>query len=220
MTIPSTQQLAADLQFSMERERAAISRELHDELGGALVSIKINLDGLRRQAASNEVLGPERFSQSLGAIAASIATMRKLVERLRPSILNHLGLFAALRWQLAESCTALGLQSSAHIPQEEPDFSPDLAILVVRILGEAIELGLAPLHPKFVDLTVRIVDVNFHMDIRHDAAGALTVAASGAVLAALDFRAQALGGQCSWDPEERGGGVISTHIPIDRLLRR
>jgi len=119
MTIPSAQQLAADLQFSMERERAAISRELHDELGGALVSIKINLDGLRRQAASNEVLGPEHFSQSLGAIAASIATMRKLVERLRPSILNHLGLFAALRWQLAESCTALGLQNSARIPQDE-----------------------------------------------------------------------------------------------------
>jgi signal transduction histidine kinase len=220
MTIPSTQQLAADLQFSMERERAAISRELHDELGSALVSIKINLDGLRRRAASNEVLGPERFSQSLSVIAASIATMRRLVERLRPSILNHLGLFAALRWQLAESCTASGLQSIAHIPEEEPDFSPDLAILVVRILSEAIELGLGPLHPKIVDLDVRIVGFNFHMDIRHDAADALAVAAREAVLAALNFRAQALGGLCSWEGEGRTGGVISTHIPIDRLLRR
>ncbi len=220
MTVPSTQQLAADLQFSMERERAAISRELHDELGSALVSIKIHLDGLRRRAASNEVLGPERFSQPLGVIAASIDTMRRLVERLRPSILNHLGLFAALRWQLAESCTASGLQSIAHIPEEEPDFSPDLAILVVRILSEAIELGLGPLHPKIVDLDIRIEGFNFHMDIRHDAADALAVAAREAVLAALNFRAQALGGLCSWEGEGRTGGVISTHIPIDRLLRR
>lgn len=219
MTIPSNQELAADLQFSMERERAAISRELHDELGSALVSVKIHLDGLRRRAASNEVLDPERFSQSLSVIAASIATMRRLVERLRPSILDHLGLFAALRWQLAESCTASGLQSVAHIPEEEPDFSPDLAILVVRILSEAIELGLGPLHAKIVDLDVRIVDVNFHMDIRHDAPDALTVAAREAVLVALNFRAQALGGLCSWEGEGRTGGVISTQIPIDRLLR-
>ncbi len=220
MTIPSTQQLAADLQFSMERERAAIARELHDELGSALVSVKIHLDGLRRRAASNEVLGPERFSQSLSVIAASIDTMRRLVERLRPSILDHLGLFAALRWQLAESCTASDLQSIAHIPEEEPDFSPDLAILVVRILSEAIELGLGPLHPKIVDLDVRIVGFNFHMDIRHDAADALAVAAREAVSAALNFRAQALGGLCSWEDEGWTGGVISTHIPIDRLLRR
>jgi len=204
----------------MERERAAISRELHDELGSALVSIKIHLDGLRRRAASNEVLGPERFSQSISVIAASIDTMRRLVERLRPSILNHLGLFAALRWQLTESCAASGLQSIAHIPEEEPDFSPDLAILVVRILSEAIELGLGPLHPKIVDLDVRIEGFNFHMDIRHDAADALAVAAREAVLAALNFRAQALGGLCSWEGEGRTSGVISTHIPIDRLLRR
>jgi len=203
----------------MERERAAISRELHDELGSALVSIKIKLDGLRRRAASNEVVGPECFSQSLSDIAASIATMRRLVERLRPSILNHLGLFAALRWQLAESCTASGLQSIAHIPEEESDFSPDLAILVVRILSEAIELGLGPLHPKIVDLDVRVVGFNFQMDIRHDAADSLTFAAREAVLAALNFRAQALGGLCSWEDEGRTGGVISTHIPIDRLLR-
>ncbi len=219
MTIPSNQQLAADLQFSTERERAAIARELHDELGSALVSIKFHLDGLRRRAASNEVLGPESFSQSLSVIAVSIATMRRLVERLRPSILNHLGLFAALRWQLAESCTASGLQGNAHIPEEEPDFSPDSAILLVRILSEAIERGLGPLHPKIVDLDVRIVDFNFHMDIRHDSADALTVAAREAVLAALNFRAQALGGLCTWEGGGRTGGVISTHIPIDRLLR-
>jgi signal transduction histidine kinase len=220
MTIPGIQQLATDLQFSMERERAAISRELHDELISALVSIKIHLDGLRRRAASNEVLDPERFSQSLSAIAASIDTTRRLVERLRPSILNHLGLFAALRWQLAESCTASGLQSIAHIPEEEPNFSPDLAILVVRILSEAIELGLGPLHVKAVDLEVRIVGFNFHMDIHHDAADALTVAAKEPVLSALNFRAQALGGLCSWEAEGQSGGVISTHIPIDRLLRK
>jgi signal transduction histidine kinase len=220
MTIPGTQQLADDLQFSMERERAAISRELHDELISALVSIKIHLDGLRRRAASNEVLDPERFSQSLSVIAASIDTTRRLVERLRPSILNHLGLFAALRWQLAESCTASGLESIAHIPEEEPNFSPDLAILVVRILSEAIELGLGPMRVKTVDLDVRIAGFNFHMDIHHDAADALTVAAKEAVLSALNFRAQALGGLCSWEAEGRIGGVISTHIPIDRLLRK
>ncbi len=220
MTIPSTQQLAAELQFSIERERAAIARELHDELGSALVSIKFNLDGLRRRAASNEVLDSERFSQSLSVIAASIAAMRRLVERLRPSILDHLGLFAALRWQLMESCTAFGLQSIAHIPEEEPDFSPDLAILVVRILSEAIELGVGPLRAKIVDLDVRIVGVDFHMDIRHDAADTPTLAAREAVLSALNFRAQALDGLCSWEGEGRTGGVISTRIPIDRLLRR
>lgn len=220
MTNPPSQQFAAELQFSLERERAAISRELHDELVSALVSVKIHLDGLRRRAASNEVLGPELFSQSLSIVAAGIDTMRRLVERLRPSILNHLGLFAALRWQLAESSMACGLQSVAHIPEEEPHFAPDFAILVVRILSEAIELGLGPLHAKTVDLDIRIVGSNFHMDIHHDAADAPTTAARDAVLSKLNFRAQALGGLCSWAAEGPIGGVISTRIPIDRLLHK
>ena len=95
---PDTQQLVEYLQGSAESERVSLSRELHDELGGLLVSVVMDVafaeqnlqidDGLRRR------LGRVRHS-----LAQAIDLKRRMIEHLRPSILDNFGLFQALRWE-------------------------------------------------------------------------------------------------------------------------
>jgi len=111
--------LIAHLQCAGEIEHSSMSSELHDELGGFLVGAVMDLAQLDMHFASNDAARGwlTRVRQSL---AGAIDLERKLIERLRPSILDTIGLFAALRWQLRTSRKTTGLVCTESYPDEEP----------------------------------------------------------------------------------------------------
>ena len=84
-----------------EEERRAVARELHDELGQVLTAVRLNLQTLRRRSRDPE-LGPV-FEDGLALLETAIAEVRALSTRLRPTILDDLGLEAALRSHLERS---------------------------------------------------------------------------------------------------------------------
>jgi PAS domain S-box-containing protein len=135
--------LSASLQSAREKERTRIARELHDEMGSALTSFKWDLEEMDKT-----ISGPcnemdiaslrERIAAMTGLIDTTIHSVRRISSELRPSILDDLGLVAAIEWQgqQFESHTGITCQCNCFI--DPVDLTRDQATALFRILQEAM----------------------------------------------------------------------------------
>ena len=135
--------LAGRLQFAREEQRKQIAREIHDEMGGALTALKIDLSSLARSAPKSwhKIKSDSFLSKIIGMtklIDETIGTVRRIVTELRPSILDDFGLMAALEWQLWEFQKRTGIQSEFVSTLEDVNIDEKLSITVFRIFQEAL----------------------------------------------------------------------------------
>jgi signal transduction histidine kinase len=140
---PSVSGLVSHLQTVTEREKAGLARELHDELGGLLVAASMDLAWLEREigtapesARSAEV--HRRVGRLKDCLAGAVDIKRKIIEELRPTLLDNVGLFAALRWLVSTTAARTGLASVIRFPAAEPHFEPDASIALFRMAQEGI----------------------------------------------------------------------------------
>ena len=135
--------LAGRLQSVREEQRKEIAREIHDELGGALTGLKIDLSFLASSAPkSRDKTKRDSFLSKIlemsKLIDETIGTVRRIVTELRPSILDDFGLLAALEWQLQEFQKRTGIQSEFVSTMEHINMDEELSIAVFRIFQEAL----------------------------------------------------------------------------------
>ena len=128
--------LAARLQAAREDERKAVAREIHDELGQALTSIKIDLAALVRDVRPGPE--PRRTDSMLNRLDDTIQSVRRLATQLRPSILDHLGLGAAIEWAAAEFEERTGVRCEVQVPEAELPASPEQITALFRIFQETL----------------------------------------------------------------------------------
>lgn len=95
-------QLVTHLQDIREQERTNMAREIHDELGQQLTGLKMYISSLHKKIAPQEEDIKEKFTSTLQLIEDTIKSVRKISMDLRPSMLDDLGLMAALEWQSNE----------------------------------------------------------------------------------------------------------------------
>jgi PAS domain S-box-containing protein len=131
-------ELSRHLQTVREEEKQRIAREVHDELGATLSVLKMDLESLDAQLPPNLTDARAKRSAMIQLVDSAVATTRKIVTDLRPSILDDLGLAAALRWQIGEyeKHTKLGL----HLETPNPDIAIDRerGLALFRIFQETI----------------------------------------------------------------------------------
>jgi two-component system sensor histidine kinase UhpB len=136
--------LAAHLQSVREEERTALAREIHDELGQVLTSLKINLTIIGKSlTSSGEKIDTKSIDDEIntmkGRIDATIRRLRKLITRLRPEVLDNLGLIPAFEWLTNEFQTTSGIQCELiNNIEEEFMFYQDVSIALLRIFQEAL----------------------------------------------------------------------------------
>jgi signal transduction histidine kinase len=140
---PSISGLVSHLQTVTEREKAGLARELHDELGGMLVAASMDLAWLEREigAAAESARSVEvrrRLGRLKDCLAGAVDIKRKIIEELRPTLLDNVGLFAALRWLVSTTAARTGVASVIRFPAAEPQFKPDAAIALFRMAQEGI----------------------------------------------------------------------------------
>ncbi len=213
--------LSTHLQGVSELEKSALSRELHDELGGLLVAARMDLSWLQQRLPTSDPAIEQRFKRIHESLSAGVDLKRRVVEELRPTLLDNLGLFAALRWQFKESCRRTGLRCSESIPEIEMKFSPEAAIGVFRVAQEALTNILKHASAKSADLAIEIQSDTFVLRISDDGRGILpnrrqTKTSHG--LASMRHRIAALGG--TWDVSGVAGGgtVVTARIPMASML--
>jgi len=130
--------LSVYLQHVREEERTRIAREVHDELGQALTSCKLDLSLLANKLPKNLAPLKDKTKALSAHIDATIQTVRRIATELRPGILDHLGLIAALEWQANEFQTRTGIKCDVRADLHEPALTADLATAFFRIFQETL----------------------------------------------------------------------------------
>jgi len=129
--------LAAHLQSAREDERTKIAREIHDELGQIMTALKIDLSWIRDKYCDHTGLC-EKTKSMLSQIDATIRTVKKIITELRPGILDHLGISAAIEWQAAEFQEISGIPCSVVIIPEQIVLNEELSTNIFRIFQEIL----------------------------------------------------------------------------------
>ena len=151
-------ELSTHLQSVAEREKAGLARELHDELGGLLVGARMDISWAEQHLGGEHPDVNLRLQRVQQSLSAGVDLKRRIIEELRPTLLDNVGLFAALRWQLKETCGTAGIKCVESYPDEEPRFTSEAAIALFRIAQEAFTNILKHSEAKSVDVTLIIDD--------------------------------------------------------------
>jgi signal transduction histidine kinase len=213
-------ELLTHLQSVSEREKADLARELHDELGGLLVGARMDISWAEQHLGPGDVDLKQRLNRVQQNLSAGIDLKRRIIEELRPTLLDNVGFIAALRWQLKETCVRAGLKCNEYFPDEEPKLSADAAIALFRIAQESfaniIKLSVA----KTVDVTMDIDDDTVVFRVTDDGRG---ISDPGSdidvhVLASMRHRVRALGGTFEVSGSA-AGRILDVRIPAARALR-
>src|SRR5882724_5772989 len=213
--------LSTHLQGVSEQEKSALSRELHDELGGLLVAARMDLSWLQQRLPTSDPAIEQRFKRIHESLSSGVDLKRRVVEELRPTLLDNMGLFTALRWQFKETCRRAGLKCTETIPESEPKFNPDAAIGVFRIAQEALTNILKHAEAKSADLVIGMDRETFFLRVSDDGKGIppnrlQTITSHG--LASMRHRITALGGSWEVRSPSTGGTIVTAVIPLPRML--
>jgi PAS domain S-box-containing protein len=132
-------QLASHLQDVREEERASIAREIHDELGQQLTGLKMDLSWIvKRKTVQGDIEAKQKAVIILNLMDTAIKTVRKIATDLRPSILDDLGLVAAIDWQSKEFGRRSGISTEFVSTMPEFRYSSRIAIGLFRICQESL----------------------------------------------------------------------------------
>lgn len=133
----SQQQLAnlsTRLQTAIDEERVAIAREIHDDIGGSLTAVKLDLEVIERQAGGPQA---ERARRALQTLAQAAQASQRIMRNLHPPILDA-GLVAALEWQVREfrERCEIGVRFTSNVTAVQVETR--VAMAVYRTLQEAL----------------------------------------------------------------------------------
>ena len=124
----------------LEEEQTRISREVHDQIGQALTGLKMDLSTLQRRVLANGTMPgvTDKIASMSGLIDDTIKTTRAIARRLRPSVLDDLGLGAAIEWHASDFQQRTGIVCSVVNHNLGDSLNRDVATAAYRIVQEAL----------------------------------------------------------------------------------
>jgi PAS domain S-box-containing protein len=213
------QALSRQLVTAQEDERRRISRELHDEVGQALALVKLNIRAVQRMAGATE-LAP-RLEQSLGVIEDTLLRVRALALDLRPSMLDDLGLLAALRWYVDQQAGLAGLAAEVSAADTLGRLPTEIETVCFRVVQEALTNVVRHAQARNIRVMVEQHDAGVDLCISDDGAGfeasaALARAVQGQSGGLLGMRERVVlcGGRLTIESSAECGTTTRAWIPV------
>jgi PAS domain S-box-containing protein len=214
--------LSASVQSAREEEGARIARELHDELGSALTSLKWDLEGIDKlcsQSVNQMDFLPARkkIEAMMGLIDATINTVTRISSELRPSILDDLGLAAAIEWQARQFEGRAGITCECDSFVEDIELSREKATAIFRIFQEALTNILRHAQATRVNITMEEERGEFVLQVRDNGRGIAENEKTGARtlgLIGMRERVHLVGGRIEVTGVAGKGTVLTVRVPI------
>ena len=201
---------------AIEKERLIISRELHDNLGQALTAIKMDLELLRLHVPDNlNSMFVSKVNKITGQVIETIKTVQHITGKLRPEIIDDLGLGAAIEWYVDDFALRYGIKIRLKI-DSVTEVSTDISLTIFRILQESLT-NIAR-YSEATDVCIRLyyTHSNVHFTISDNGIGVndeqIKSKNSFGILGMAE-RSQSMGGKFSIARKEKGGTEIKVIIP-------
>ncbi len=137
-SIEEIRQLTEYIQTIREEERAHIAREIHDELGQQLTVLKMDVSWLNKKVGIKDEAVKQRLSELTGMLDGTVKTVRRISSELRPSLLDDLGLIAAIDWHLREFEKRMGINARFEELVDETMIPEHIKTGIFRIFQESL----------------------------------------------------------------------------------
>ena len=200
-----------------ERSKAALARKLHDDIAELMVAALMDLTAAIPHLPVVEVDVQRQLGRAKATLGAAISQSRRLLEELRPSLVEEVGLFTALRWQIQEATRSRNVIYTEWYPDIEPALPADASIALFRIAEEALAMTFKRGAVEVADLQVTVDDNVLHMKFTDNG---IPIMGSGVerdaaiALATMRYRLRLLGGSVDIERTPGRGTVLSARLPL------
>ena len=210
--------LAARLQATREEERTRIAREVHDELGQALTALKLDVAWLEsRQTRTDSGIFRLGDASLADRVDQTMQIVRRIASELRPSVLDQLGLEAAIEYLVQDASRRTGIAVTLDVAQEFPRLPDQIASHAFRIIQEALTNVTRHAKATRVDVTVRRAGKAIILSVADNGVGFAPDSLSGLSslgLVGMRERARACGGVLMVRGKPGEGTSIVVTIPV------
>jgi signal transduction histidine kinase len=196
----------------MESERSQLAKELHDELGGLITAAKMDMAWLQAHIGSSlDPASEEKFRSVVQMLNQAMMLKRRVVEALRPSLLDHFGLPVALRSHFDEQCSRAGIEYIATLPDDMVDLELPVQLILFRVAQEALANLLARGEAKHVELLIEAEGEGYLMTFGDD--GTAMDETQQRALIGMRHRLLGAGGWLEVDSVPGTGNRIRAYVP-------
>jgi two-component system sensor histidine kinase UhpB len=211
-------QLTRYVEKVRENERLVISRELHDDLGQALTAVKIDLATIRHNVSDGEVI--QKINKVSDLVAETIKTVQKLTSRLRPQIIDDLGLESAIEWYTKEYEQRSKIKIILDL-NSEIDIAPEASLIIFRVMQEALTNIARHANATKVIIQLSKNGKNIYLRISDDGIGIsedeIKSKKSFGIISMRE-RADSLGGAFEINRDENCGTIVKLIFPLNRTV--
>lgn len=208
-------ELAGHLQSAIEQERAAIAREIHDDIGGSLAAAKLDLAWLKRHTADKTALS--HIQAATDMMQHALGASQRIMLNLRPSILDH-GLVAAVQWLASSFEKRTGIPVSFRMDGDHVSVSKPIELVAYRTAQEALTNISKHARCDKVGIELSGAEGALTLEIRDNGLGFCEqdrIKPQSFGLKGLQERAKAIGGWVDVSTRVGHGTSIVLTIPID-----
>jgi len=196
-----------------EEERLQVARDLHDELGSVLTALKIDLG---EALEGDEGRARDLLREMSGLVDQAIEVGRRVTARLRPGILDDLGLAAAAEWLGADLERRTGIRCRVVLPRNEPELPEPIATAMFRILQEALTNVIRHAGADRVEVVLESDDASVALTVVDNGRGFDPKAPGGAGFGLLGMRerVRSFGGVLDVSSAPGDGTAIRVALPL------
>jgi signal transduction histidine kinase len=210
--------LISHLQARGETDRATLARVVHDEIAGLMVAALMDLTAAAATAPVFDARALARLRRAQQSLVDAIDRSRKMIEDLRPSLLDHVGLFAALKWRVESARRQFHISFSEWYVEAEPELGAAASIALFRIAEEALAMTFRRGEVTVADLRVSVERDSLVMELSDNG---IPLAKEGQekdpsmMIAAMQHRMEMLGGTVEVKRNERGETHLTARLPLN-----
>lgn len=197
---------------AQESERLRVAQELHDEIGQSLTALLLQLEHTGRRAPSE--LGDE-LSEARETARTSIEEVRRIAQRLRPELLDHLGLAAALADFGDRLAERTGLRVDSQLKRDLPPLSYQQELVVYRVAQEALTNVVRHSGSEEVEIHLARSDGELLVRVADRGRGFTGAGDEGHGIQGMYERALLIDATVSVEERPGGGVVVSLRLPLD-----
>lgn len=213
--------LSARLDSIREEERTRIARDLHDDLGQTLTALKMDLAQLGRDLKYGRAGSTidERLREMSSLVEMCMKNTRRIATDLRPSVLDDIGILAAIEWQLAEFERRSGLSTTLAVAAADVEIDAARGTALFRIVQEALTNVVRHADASHVDVLFRVADGTVHVTVRDNGRGIGSDGTSNPLslgLLGMRERAALLGGRVTVAGEPNQGTTVTVSLPLEK----
>ena len=213
-------QLATHLEHIRESERTYMAREIHDELGQQLTGLKMDISWLNRKIKSTDEDVLQKLKDTIQLIDKTVITVRRIATQLRPSILDDLGLVAAMEWQSEEFEKRSEIKTIFNTNAGNLEVSADIATGIFRIFQESLTNVLRHAEATAVYPSLNVSDNNLELVVEDNGKGFNTSdIQSKRTLGLLGMKERVLimGGTYQISSNPGHGTLVRIIVPLEHL---